>query len=77
VSSAWPGSEGRAVDAPGHYIRVAMDEALFERVRRLPTLMEREIRLEGIPIYKLGESIGAPHEFRAQRVILPCKEHNL
>lgn len=58
-------------DAPGHYIRVAMDERLFEKVRRLPVLMEREVRFEGIPLYKLGDTDGGAHEFRADRVILP------
>lgn len=60
-------------DAPGHYIRVAMDEKLFEKVRRLPVLMEREIRLEGIPLYKLGDATGGIHEFRADRVNLSRK----
>ena len=58
-------------DAPGHYIRVVMDEKLFEKVRRLPVLMEREIRFEGIPLYKLGDSNGGVSEFRADRLILP------
>ena len=58
-------------DAPGHYIRVAMDEKLFEKVRRLPVLMEREVRFEGIPLYKFGDTTGGVNEFRADRVILP------
>lgn len=58
-------------DAPGHYVRVAMDEKLFEKVRRLPVLMERLVRFEGIPLYKLGDAGGGVHEFRADRVILP------
>ncbi len=58
-------------DAPGHYIRVSMDEKLFEKVRRLPVLMERVVRFEGLPLYKLGDSGGGVHEFRANRVILP------
>jgi hypothetical protein len=61
-------------DAPDHYIRVSMDEALFERVRRLPVLMEREIRFVGTPLYRLGESSGAPFEFRAERVVVPRKK---
>ena len=48
-----------------------MAEELFEKLRRLPVLMEREIRFEGIPLYRLDESAGAPTEFRAERVILP------
>lgn len=58
-------------DAPGHYIRVAMDGNLFEKIRRLPVLMEREIRLEGIPLYKLGDTSGGIKEFRAERMIIP------
>jgi hypothetical protein len=58
-------------DAPGHYIRVVMDEKLFEKIRRLPVLMEREVKFEGIPLYKIGDANGGAHEFRAVRVILP------
>lgn len=58
-------------DAPGHYIRVEMDGDLFEKVRRLPVLMEREIKFKGIPFYKLGEITGGIHTFRAHSVILP------
>jgi hypothetical protein len=58
-------------DASGHYIRVDMDEQLFEKVRRLPVLLEKEIHLEGVPLYKLGDSTGDIHQFRAYRLILP------
>jgi hypothetical protein len=57
-------------DAPGHYIRVEMDGEQFEKIRRLPTLMEREIKFEGIPMYRLGETAGGIHTFRAHRIIL-------
>jgi hypothetical protein len=63
-------------DAPGHYIRVTMDENLFEKVRRLPVLMEREIRFEGNPLYKLGDTSGGIKEFRADRLIIPRPRKN-
>ena len=52
-----------------------MDEKLFEKIRRLPVLMEREIRFEGIPLYKLGDT-GGIHEFRPDRVIRPRTKAN-
>ena len=58
-------------DAPGHYVRVSMDETSFEKVRRLSVLTEREICFEGIPFYRLGDSSLVVHQFRAVRVILP------
>jgi hypothetical protein len=58
-------------DAPGHYIRVEMDGDLFEKIRRLPVLMERELNFEGVPMYRLGDATGGIHTFRAHRVILP------
>ena len=58
-------------DAPGHYIHVKMDFDLFERVRRLPTLTEREIRFEGTPMYRVGDSGSGITEFQADRLIIP------
>lgn len=58
-------------DAPGHYVRVALDDKLFEKVRRLPVLMERQIKFEGTPLYRLGDTNSGVQEFRADRVILP------
>lgn len=57
-------------DAPGHYVRVRTSEEIFEKVRRLRSLAEREICFEGVPHYKLGETRAGLHEFEAQRVIL-------
>lgn len=61
-------------DAPNHYIRVTMDPELFERVRRLPTLIERIISFEGIPLYKLGDIGGKVDAFHADRLIIPRKK---
>jgi hypothetical protein len=57
-------------DTPGHYVRVRMSEKLFERVRRLPVLTEREICFEGVPHYKLGEPRAGIHEFEAHIALL-------
>ncbi len=58
-------------DAPGHYIRVVMDGDIFDKVRRLPVLIGREIKFAGVPMYRLGDSKGGIHEFRADRLIIP------
>lgn len=58
-------------DAPGHYVHVSLDPKDFERVRRLSALWGREIRFEGIPMYRVGDSGGGIQEFRAERVIYP------
>lgn len=57
-------------DSHRHYVRVNMSPELFERIRVLPTLNDREFIFEGIPYYKLGD-IGAKFsEFQAEQVIL-------
>lgn len=61
-------------DSPNHYIRVIMEPDIFEKVRRLPILSEREIIFEGIPLYKLGDVGGKIDEFNAHRIILPRKK---
>lgn len=62
-------------DASGLHIRISMDEKLFEKVRRLPVLMKREVRFSGTPLYKVGDSSGGIHEFRADRFILPRNQN--
>jgi hypothetical protein len=57
-------------DAPGHYIRIVMDGDIFDKVRRLPILTEREIKFEGVPMYRFGDPVGGMREFHAHRIIL-------
>ena len=60
-------------DSPNHYVRIVMDTELFEKVRRLPTLLERSITFEGTPMYRMGDLGGRVDEFHASKLILPRK----
>lgn len=57
-------------DKPRHFISVVLTEKQFEKIRLLPSLLEREITFEGTPQYRLGEVAGDITEFIADRVIL-------
>jgi hypothetical protein len=56
-------------DAPKHYVHVRIAEPLFEKIRRLPRLQGRTIRIKGVPLYRLGNTFDM-EEFRAEKVIL-------
>lgn len=57
-------------DKPRHFISVVLTEKQFEKIRLLPSLLEREITFEGTPLYRLGDVAGDITEFIADRVIL-------
>jgi hypothetical protein len=56
-------------DSPKHYVHVRIAEPLFERIRRLPRLQGRVIKIKGVPMYRLGNTFDM-EEFRAEKVVL-------
>lgn len=56
-------------DSPKHYIHVRSSQPLFEKIRRLPKLQGRRIKIKGVPMYCLGDTADI-EEFRAEKVIL-------
>jgi hypothetical protein len=56
-------------DSPKHYIHVRSSQPLFEKIRRLPKLQGRRIKIKGVPMYRLGDTADI-EEFRAEKVIL-------
>lgn len=56
-------------DSPKHYINVRISEELFEKIRRLPVLKGRRIKIKGVPLYRLGNKADI-EEFNADKVVL-------
>jgi hypothetical protein len=56
-------------DSPKHYIHVRIAEELFEKIRRLPILQGRRIKIKGVPMYRLGNKADI-EEFHAEKVVL-------
>lgn len=56
-------------DTPKHYVHVRIAEPQFEKIRRLPNLKGRRIKIRGVPMYRLG-NVSDMYEFQAEKVIL-------